>query len=235
MWATDLDSCRDAADYAYCTCAVYSCGYSQANRTDIGLRRLREGTAETDCSAGVSWWLFMGGLIDVCPWFATSYEREWLTERGFETFDFGDRELERNDVLWMPGHTGLYIGEGMQAEALRDEHHGKGDGASPGDQDEGETVVRPLTYGWKQVLRKPGAATSGTMEGDDMTFLFTCDGVHADHVYLYDGLQVRLVATYDQQEVVKEAYRMCKGTEIPMFHLAGGDHLIALVNGGPVT
>ena len=117
------------------------------------------------CSAGVSWWLFMGGLIDVCPWFATSYEREWLTERGFEIFDFGDRELERNDVLWMPEHTGLYIGEGMQAEALRDEHHGKGDGAAPGDQDQGETVVRPLTYGWKQVLRKPGAATSGSTEG----------------------------------------------------------------------
>jgi hypothetical protein len=159
----------------------------------------------------------------------------WLTERGFEIFDFGDRELERNDVLWMPGHTGLYIGEGMQAEALRDEHHGKGDGAEPGDQDQGETVVRPLTYGWKQVLRKPGAATSGSMEGDDMTFLFTTDGVHADHVYLYDGLQVRTVATYDQQEVVKEAYRRCHGAEIPMFHLAGGDHLIALVNSGPVS
>lgn len=234
-WATNLDACKDASDYAYCTCAVYSCGYSQANRTDIGLRRLREGTAETDCSAGVSWWLYMGGLIDVCPWFATSYEREWLTERGFELFDFGDRDLERNDVLWKPGHTGLYIGEGMQAEAVRDEHGGKGDGAEPGDQDQGETVVRALTHNWRQVLRKPGANDPKGMEGDGMTFLFTSDGVHANHVYLYDGLQVRKVETYDQQEVVKEAYRRCTGNEIPMFHLPGGDHLIALVNSGPVT
>ena len=95
--------------------------------------------------------------------------------------------------------------------------------------------MRPLTYGWEQVLRNPGAATSGDMEAYEMTFLFTTDGVHANHVYLYDGLQVRLVATYEQQEVVKEAYRRCTGEEIPMFHLAGGDHLIALVNSGPVT
>ena len=178
----------------------------------------------------------MGGFLNENPWFHTAIEREYLQEHGFEMFPFGSRTLERNDVLWESGHTGLYIGEGMQAEALRDENHQAGyEGTEAGDQDGGETVVRALTYGWKQVLRKPGAATSGDMEADDMTFLFTTDGVHADHVYLYDGLQVRLVATYDQQEVVKEAYRRCRGEEIPMFHLTGGDHLIALVNGGPVT
>ena len=234
MPVKNIDECKEPADYSYCVCAVYSCGYSQPKRKNISKERLRNGTAEVDCSSMVSWCLFMSGWIPENPWFHTAIEREYLLENGFEMFEFGTRGLMRNDVLWRHGHTGIYIGDGLQAEALRTERHDAGyDGSTPGDQDGGETVVHGLTQDWEYVLRRIERPI--TKEFDDMTFLFTCDGVHANHVYLYDSLMVRRVGTYDQQEVVKEAYRKCTGTEIPMFHLAGGDHLIALVNSGPVT
>lgn len=40
MWAHNLDTCKDPSDYAYCTCAVYSCGYSQPNRKNLTFKRL---------------------------------------------------------------------------------------------------------------------------------------------------------------------------------------------------
>ena len=87
MWAKTLDTCQDPSDYAYCTCAVYSCGYSQPNRKHISVMYLEQGIAETDCSAGVSWWLYMGGYLDECPWFHTAIERDYLTAHGFEAID----------------------------------------------------------------------------------------------------------------------------------------------------
>ena len=164
-WAQTLETCQDPADYAYCTCKVYSCGYSQPKRDHISVEYLRAGTAETDCSAGVSWWLWKGGYLDECPWFHTKIEREYLQEHGYDLIDAnaGFVKMQRNDVLWRPGHTALYIGEGMQAEALRTERHDAGyDGSTPGDQDQGETVVRKLTLDWDYILRKRNPPTYET-------------------------------------------------------------------------
>ena len=237
-WAHTLRDCRDPSDWAYCTCAVYSCGYSQPHRDWLSVERLEAGTAETDCSYGVGWWLYKGGHLDENPGFSTRDMASYLEERGYEVIDAnaGYVRLERNDVLLRTGHTALYIGDGMQAEALRDENHAAGyEGTTPGDQDGGETMVRPLTFDWDYVIRRPRPGEADTDRGDCMTFLFTCDGTHANHVYLYDGLQVHQVATNEQQEVVRDAYRKCTGRDIPMFHLPGGDHLIALAASGPVT
>ena len=172
-WATMIEDCRDAADWAYCTCVEYSCGYSQPDRTRISEGLLRAGEAETDCSAGVSWWLWKGGLLGECPWFSTHTEREYLADAGFELLDPAEVAPARNDVLWRRGHTALYIGEGLQAEAVRTERGDAGYGGSePGDQDGGETVARPYDPGaWEQILRPPagrGPQVTGTWlrEGD---------------------------------------------------------------------
>ncbi len=173
MWAERLEDCQDPADWAYCTCAVYSCGYSQPNREHISEEWLREGTAETDCSYGVNWWLWKGGYVDDCIGFATrdGTELAYLEEQGFEFLDPSETEPQRNDVLWLEGHTALYIGDGMQAEAIRTENHDAGwNGSMEGDQDGGETVVRPYPSwtDWQLIMRPPrGPEPQPEPEPDD--------------------------------------------------------------------
>jgi len=223
MWASNLSECTDPADFAYCTCNIYSCGYSQPNRTHISVKLLEKGTAETDCSAGVSWWLFMGGFIRECPWFSTSWERDYLVGHGFELFTFGAKPLQRNDVLWRSGHTGLYIGSNLQAEALRDENYDAGwEGTTPGDQDDGETVVRYLTSDWEYVLRKENQPI---IRSDDMQFLFTCNGKYKGNVYFYDGGNVHRVGNQAEQKAIIDA-GTAVGVTIPLIHLDNGDALI---------
>lgn len=229
MWAHNIDYCKDPSDYAYCTCVTYSCGYSQPNRKNISKARLRGGTAEIDCSSGVSWWLFMGGFLNENPWFHTAIEREYLQAHGFEMFPFGSRTLERNDVLWKSGHTGLYIGNGMQAEAIRDENHDAGyEGTIPGDQDNGETVVRPLTD-WEYVLRKVYQPSFKEMK--NMTFLFTTDGEYEGAVYFYDGGKCFHVNGPEKSALIS-AYKKATGNELPFFHLEGGSEIIKMCRRG---
>ena len=218
MWAENINDCKDPSDYAYCTCAVYSCGYSQPNRKNISENRLISGTAECDCSSGVSWWLFKGGYLDECPWFYTAIEREYLKEHGFEMFRFGTRDPERNDVLWKSGHTGLYIGEWLQAEAIRTERHDAGwDGSTAGDQDGGETVVRPLTDDWEYVLRKIDKPEQRRGQGaDEMICLIQPneDGI----LWYIDGANVHPLAHPDEATAIRDIYRKTHdGEEIPEF------------------
>jgi hypothetical protein len=230
MWAKNIYDCYDPSDYAYCTCAIYSCGYSQPRRKNLSIYLLENGTAETDCSAGVSWWLFKGGFLDECPWFHTAIERDYLLDHGFTMFPFGSLPLKRNDVLWREGHTGLYIGEGLQAEALRDENHQAGyEGTIPGDNDDGETVVRDVTNDWTYVLRYVQDEKEDLKGLIGLTFLFTSGGAHYGHVYYYDGGKIFKCDTEEQKKAAMDAHRMATGKDLPFFHLENGDDFFKLI------
>ena len=233
MWARTLEQCEDPADFAYCTCAVYSCGYSQPHRDWLTFERLRAGTAETDCSYGVGWWLWKGGFLNENPAFHTAIEIDYLTSHGFTAIDAnaGFVKMQRNDVLWRPGHTALYIGEGMQAEALRDENHDAGyEGTVPGDQDGGETIVRRLTYDWDWVIRKTDAKPSAPVpkdEGGSMTCIISMND--NDHMWLYDGGHLIQIQTEEQQETLKFMHLQATGMPMPQFHVPNGKCLISLL------
>ncbi len=156
-WAKRFDDAIDASDWAYLTCAVYSCGYSQPKRANLSQSYLLQGIAETDCSYGVNWWLWKGGILEECIGFSTHTEIDYLVNNGFTLYDYGAVTPQRNDVLWRKGHTALYIGDGLQAEALRTERGDAGySGSTPGDQDGGETVIRGYGLGgWTYILRPP--------------------------------------------------------------------------------
>lgn len=233
MWAHRLQDCDDPSDFAYCTCAVYSCGYSQLHRDWLTFERLKAGTAETDCSYGVGTWLYWGGYLDENPGFSTATMLDYLTAHGFEAIDAnaGYVHMERNDVLLRNGHTALYIGDGMQAEALRDENHAAGyEGTTPGDQDGGETMVRPLTFDWDWVIRKRGVKPSApvpTDEGGNMTFIFSCDG--SKDMHLYDGGRVVRIQTEEQQETLKYMHLQATGRQMPQFHVPNGRCIVDLL------
>lgn len=156
-WAKRLTDAKDPSDWAYLSCAVFSCGYSQPKRANISESRLLQGTAETDCSYGVNWWLYKGGFLDECVGFSTRTMIDYLESYGFTLYNAGAVDPQRNDVLWRSGHTAMYIGNGLQAEALRTERGDAGySGSTPGDQDGGETVVRAYPAGgWTYILRPP--------------------------------------------------------------------------------
>lgn len=219
-WAQTLEECQDPADYAYCTCKVYSCGYSQPKRKNISVERLKAGTAETDCSAGVSWWLYMGGYLDECPWFHTAIERDYLSQHGFEVIDAnaGFVKMQRNDVLLRSGHTALYVGDGMQAEAMRTERHDAGyDGSTPGDQDDGETVVRKLTYDWDWVIRKrdqpsydakQDERTDTTTKEATMTAFFVKLDGDPTEMFCPDGIHLHAVANADEKTAIMDFWKL---------------------------
>ena len=235
-WAETLETCQDPADFAYCTCKVYSCGYSQPKRKNISIERLKAGTAETDCSAGVSWWLWKGGYLDECPWFYTAIEREYLQEHGYDLIDAnaGFVKMQRNDVLWRPGHTALYIGEGMQAEALRTERHDAGyDGSTPGDNDGGETVVRKLTLDWDYILRKreqPSYEPSGGEEtviengGIDMGILIHPKNENRIYHWTCSMDEVPYHVSGPEKTAIEHAYALVHGGKrIPTIEMEQAD------------
>lgn len=220
-WATTIETCKDPADWAYCTCKIYSCGYSQPKRARLTIELLKAGTAETDCSFGVGFWLYMGGYIDENPEFYTAIERDWLKAHGFYEIDAnaGFVKMQRNDVLWKPGHTALYIGDGLQAEALRDENHQNGyEGTIPGDQDGGETVVRSLTYDWDYILRKidpPEPEPEPEQEeGTRMApFFVRFDGDSTEHLFNPWAGTLRAIKNADEKKSIIWVYQKA-GVEI---------------------
>jgi len=231
-WAETLETCQDPADYAYCTCKVYSCGYSQPKRDHLTIERLKAGTAETDCSYGVGWWLFKGGYLSENPAFYTAIERAYLAEHGFEVIDAnaGFVKMQRNDVLLrerndargVTGHTALYIGDGLQAEALRTERHDAGyDGSTPGDNDGGETVVRKLTLDWDYILRKREQPSYEPSGGEEI-------------VIESGGIDMGILIHPKNEN--KIYHWTCSMDEVP-YHVSGPEktaieHAYALVHGG---
>jgi hypothetical protein len=240
-WAETLETCQDPADYAYCTCKVYSCGYSQPKRDHLTVGRLKAGTAETDCSYGVGWWLFKGGYLSENPAFYTAIEREYLQEHGYDLIDAnaGFVKMQRNDVLWRPGHTALYIGEGMQAEALRTERHDAGyDGSTPGDQDQGETVVRKLTMDWDYILRKreqPSYEPSGGEEtviesgGIDMGILIHPKNENKIYHWTCSMDEVPYHVSGPEKTAIEHAYALVHGGKrIPTIEMEQADFDVIL-------
>jgi len=206
-WATNIDECRDASDYAYCTCAVYSCGYSQEDRENISIQRLKDGTAETDCSAGVAWWLYMGGLLAELYLFWTAIEIDYLVSKSYTLLP-ATVAPRRNDVLWRQGHTALYIGDGMQAEAWCSEN-GTTDGAA-GDQTGGETMVRAYpTGGWTYILRPPVHEKEDTE--DEMVCVFRPNNDESLPLCYYDGTKVHPLKSQAKYDAVNEMYQKLHG------------------------
>lgn len=228
MFPDRLSECKDPSDYAYCTCAVYSCGYSQPNRKNLTFRRLENGTAESDCSAAVNTWLYWGKFLDELVYFYTAVEVEYLMGKGFTPYTM-EATPRRNDVLWRSGHTGLYIGNNLQAELLRDENHDAGwEGSIAGDQDGGESIVTTYQpWNWTYILRleNPPSYDDGKDESEEeMTFVFLPNGDKNQAMMLYDGGIIHPLGRPCELDAVKEAYKKTYNKDIPIFELGNKDN-----------
>ena len=196
---------------------MYSCGYSQDDRENLTFDLLRRGKAETDCSMGVNTWLYWGGLLDELVGFHTAIEIDYLTSKGYALLP-ASVPPRRNDVLWRQGHTALYIGDGMQAEALASEY-GTTDG-EPGDQTGGETLVREYPAGgWTYILRPPAKEETIDLEEDEMACIYRPNDDPKQPLCYYDGTESHPIKDGEELEAAKEMYRKNYGREIKMFGL----------------
>lgn len=205
--------------YAILTCDGDSTGYSQLNRKDITIELINAGAAEADCSSAVNWWLFMGGYLDELVWFWTAIEREYLKGQGFTEYNinYGVEPME-NDVLWRPGHTALYIGDGLIAELIHTENYDAGyNGSIPGDQTGDESRIVPyIETEWSYILRKENVKNEEIlMEENIMWFTFHINGDKRRPMQFCDGTKVHPIANLDELGELRKVYKWLTGEDLP--------------------
>lgn len=134
-------------------------GYSQPNRGTGSAETitLSDGSkvsvtnSDVDCSEMVRQCV-NGGLgrkAIAAMW--TGNEDEQLKAQGFTRMSYSASKVRRGDVLWVSGHTGVALGNGLQADAHGDEYGGI-TGPNRGDQTGHEVEVRSLRS-WTYIYR----------------------------------------------------------------------------------
>lgn len=144
-------------------------GYSQNNRKGDGTRdvvTLSDGSKVTihggdyDCSemdrVCVNCAL-TGSDKGPITFMWTGNADEELRANSFKRMGFSSSKVRRGDVLWMPGHMGIALGNGRQADAHGDEYGGI-TGPNSGDQTGHEVEVRDLRGSWTYIYRHAGSA-----------------------------------------------------------------------------
>lgn len=149
-------------------------GYSQPNRKGHGREQLKfsDGTpysvhrGDYDCSEMARQCAEAAGLLSPDSYMWTGNEDAVLKGAGFKTVALGSKR--RGDILWKPGHTGIYLGGGLMADAHGDEYGGIA-GPREGDQTGREIEVRPVSScSWDRCYRPPSGTVpaSATEEPD---------------------------------------------------------------------
>lgn len=196
-------------------------GYSQPNRAgDGGVEHvaLSDGTVvavhtgDYDCSEMVRTCVAAAGLLPWGYWDSymwTGNEDDVLRNAGFVRVNLSS--LRRGDVLWKTGHTGVYLGDGLMADAHGDEWGGI-TGPNEGDQTGREIEVRGVwSCSWERAYRYMGPERDGAdapdqptpTEGDEdqmqpKTLTFAMD----TNVRTSPSLSSEVVATYSAGESV---------------------------------
>ena len=146
-------------------------GYSQPNRGTGGTETitLSDGSKvsvtsfDVDCSEMVRQCVNGGLGKKAIAYMWTGNEDEELKAQGFTRMGYSASKVQRGDVLFVSGHTGVALGNGKQADAHGDEYGGI-TGPNRGDQTGHEVQVRSLRS-WTYIYRysKGGGAQPATV------------------------------------------------------------------------
>jgi hypothetical protein len=152
----------------------------------------------------------------------TGNEDEMLTSNGFVRLPFDYYSVQRGDVLLIDGHTGIALGDGMQADARGDEYGGI-TGPTQGDQTGHEIEIRDLQWYWPIMYRYngPEPEQQPIVSGDGMEAIVRPD--QKEYLIYVSGGTYRRLTHPDQAEAVRIAYRTCNGADIPQFEFGSPD------------
>lgn len=208
-------------------------GYSQPNRAGDGTFEditLSDGEIVTirggdkDCSEAIRTCYAAVGVLEFDYWESyiwTVNERAVLAAHGFVEVD--KWTPQRGDVLWVTGHTEMYLGDGMCGGARGDEYGGI-DGPTQGDQTGNEIMRREYYAGnWESCWRYTGPERTVTITttGGIMECIIRPNG--SDTLCYLDGHALHPMSHPDHAEAVRMAYRRAYGKEIPEFDLGTKD------------
>ena len=134
-------------------------GYSQPNRGTGSAETitLSDGSkvsvtsSDVDCSEMVRQCVNGGLGKKAIAYMWTGNEDEQLKAQGFTRMSYSASKVQRGDVLWVKGHTGIALGNGKQADAHGDEYGGI-TGPNRGDQTGYEVEIRSLRS-WTYIYR----------------------------------------------------------------------------------
>lgn len=199
-------------------------GYSQLNRdgtADVETITLSDATdvsfqsGDRDCSRLIQTCCVVVEALPRGMHMWTGNEREILLSNGFVEVSLDS--LQRGDVLWVEGHTEMYMGDGIQAGARRSETggiHGQ-----TGDQD-GYEIARSAfrrsqwTSAYRCVKKRPGESeqSSDDSEVTPMGGAILYDGGDG-RVYFWDGSPECVpyhVSGVEKEALVKIGYTLKK-------------------------
>lgn len=214
-------------------------GYSQPNRSG-------DGSIETFSLADGSYVSIHGGDYDcsesarVCvncaltgrssspiEYMWTGNEDEELRAIGFTRFIFDSDKVQRGDVLWVSGHTGIALGDRLQADAHGDEIGGI-TGPRQGDQTGHEIEIRSLRNSWTYMYRyfgnepylkeEPEIVEVIKEVGERMQCLINIK--NRNTVVWFDGINVNDLTHPDDIAVLRKIYRTCNDKEMPIVDLS---------------
>lgn len=113
----------------------------------------RDLNPDIDCSSFVYYALKNAGYNVGATAFDTRRMDVDLKGAGFKRLAYSRSILEEGDILWRPGHTEVYIGDGKTVGAHTAEN-GHKFAFTPGDQTGHEVDVGPLVGSWSFIYRK---------------------------------------------------------------------------------
>ena len=230
-------------------------GYSQPNRmgdgTEETIKYSDSSTAvvhggDYDCSEDVRTCVncaLTGHYSSPIEYMWTGNEDDELTAYGFVRMPFSYSGTKRGDILLVSGHTGIALGNGLQADAHGDEQGGI-TGPQQGDQTGHEIEVRDLQTYWTWTYRYVGEESHHTGKYDQTEDEMYCtihlngdktsDGRALPMVY-FDGQALHPIAHKDELAAIREVYRKTHGgSELPDIVLGDqknpfGSRLVSLV------
>lgn len=151
-----------------------------------------------------------------------------FTAAGFTAIPFPDvglGGLVRGDVLLnVEHHTEMYVGDGLMVGAHVAETGGVY--GQPGDQTGNEiSVVAAYVYwaGWDYVLRPPADSAGGAgrgsgkhrKKGKKMECIIRPNG--ENYLVYFDGTEAHPLTHPDEVTAIREVYKICTGSEMPIF------------------
>ena len=142
-----------------------------------------------------------------------------LRAQGFVRIPYDYHVVRRGDVLLVSGHTGVALGDGLQADAHGDEYGGIS-GPNRGDQTGREVEVRSLRSTWTAIYRYAGEEPWLAPEPEPeqrrrrpMECLITIKG--ANTVVWYDGCAINDLTHTEDIAVVRKLYKATVGQDMP--------------------
>ena len=171
----------------------------------------------------------------------TGNEDEELRAQGFVRIPYDYHVVRRGDVLLVSGHTGIALGDGMQADAHGDEYGGIS-GPSRGDQTGTEVEVRALRSTWAAIYRyageepwlapEPEPEKEQEQEERDMQCIISIKGLNTS--VWFDGGCINDLTTPSDIAVLDKLASACTGKPLPRVELAQEEfaYLCQSIRGG---